>query len=179
MTDVFRAWPRYCEENVWHLCGELPDPASARVAFVSNAQRGVAFWCQRAATEGAPIAWDYHVILLVPGAGGEWHVLDPDSRLDMPAAAGLYLRESFRPLPPHLDRFAPRFRLVPADVYRAELRSDRSHMRAADGSWHSPPPPWPCIGSGTNLMEFVDPESDLPGEWLDLPQVRARVTPPG
>ena len=52
--------------------------------------------------------------------------------------------------------FKAQFRLIPADRYVKLLQTDRSHMRDAQGGWLSPPPPWSCIGQGSNLMEIVD-----------------------
>ena len=59
--------------------------------------------------------------------------------------------------------------------YRELLRSDRSHMRRANGAWLRPPPPWPCIGSGgSNLTCFVDMLASFAGEVLDLGGLRRR-----
>jgi hypothetical protein len=169
-------WPFYCEENIWHACGELPlDVGEALVAFISNPARLVAMWCQRSAhSSEEPVIWDYHVILLMRREA-VWQVLDPDSTLPAPAPAARYLGASFPPLPEEWARQRPRFRLVPAADYRRELRSDRSHMRAPDGSWLREPPPGPCIGQGTNLMRFVDTEADFLGEVCDLAGLRARL----
>ena len=169
-------WPCYCEENVWHACGELPpDVGEALVAFISNPSRLVAMWCQRSATSaGESVIWDYHVILLMRREA-VWQVLDPDCALPVPAPAERYLDFSFPPLPEQWAQQRPRFRLVPAADYRRELCSYRSHMRAPDGSWLSPPPPGPCIGQGTNLMRFIDTEADFLGEVCDLEGLRRRL----
>jgi hypothetical protein len=165
MSDSAPYWPCYCEENVWHLCG--PDlPAGACVLVVSNRARSVAFWHQKAARDGSgPVVWDYHVILALPGETGPL-VVDPDTTLGPLVTLPAYVRQTFPPpLPPEL---APRFRIVPAAVYRRELRTDRRHMRRPDGSFSAPPPPWPPIGQGSNLARFIDLEQEFWGEVVEL-----------
>ena len=106
--------PYYCEENVFHLAA---DPLVAKrpreVVFISNAGRSCAVWHQRAARRpGAPMVWDYHVVLLV---GAPWEVWDLDTTLGMPVPAAHYVRRSMREgLAEDLE---PRFRVVPADVF--------------------------------------------------------------
>jgi hypothetical protein len=173
-------WPRYCEENVWHLCGALgEDVDEAFAVFVSSPGERVAVWCQRAGRgRDRVIAWDYHVVLL-QRRGALWEFVDPDSTLSAvpgaPVPAAEYLDRSFRPLPRLYATLRPRFRLVPAADYRRHLCSDRSHMRTRSGRWHSPPPPWPCIGEGTNLMRFVDMRGAWLGEVLDLAGLSERL----
>ena len=169
-------WPYYCEENIWHACVELPaDVDEALVVFISNTARAVAVWHQRSAPSAEePALWDYHVILLMR-RGSTWTVLDPDSTFAMPAPAASYLEATFPPLPDELGEHRPEFRLVPAADYRREFRSDRSHMRAPDGNWLSPPPPGPCIGEGTNLMDFVNTGADFLGAVCDLEGLRQRI----
>ncbi|MCA9558844.1 MAG: hypothetical protein KC583_09805 [Myxococcales bacterium] len=165
--------PYYCEENVWHLAA---DPALAaaprRVVFVSNPARQVLMFGQRAAGEVGYVVWDYHVVLLVDDAG--WQVHDLDFVGGRPAPVATWLRASF-PLtgrvPGHLE---PTLRVIDADRFRDVFSSDRSHMRAPDGGWLAPPPPWPAPGRGTNLMRFVDVEADFEGEVMDLPTFAAR-----
>lgn len=167
-------WPFYCEENVWHaLAGLGADLHSAFAIFVSNRTQRVAMWAQRVAPPDSPVLWDYHVVLGLD-TGGEWELLDVDSRLGPWLAAGRWLAASFRPLPRALAHFAPRFRLVPGATYRRELRSDRSHMRRR-GRWLHRPPPWPAIGRGTNLMRFVDLDREFLGEVLELDELRRRM----
>jgi hypothetical protein len=171
-----RYWPRYCEENVWRECEPSAlDGAEACAVFVSNTDRTVAMWEQRSAREGRPVVWDYHVFLSVRRTSS-WIVIDPDCRLtgEIPTAA--YFSRSFPDLPAGLASLRPRFRVVPAAVYREALCTDRSHMRA-DGEWLSEPPPWPAIGSGTNLMRFVDMEDAFLGEILGIDELRSRLAP--
>jgi hypothetical protein len=161
--------PYFCEENVWHLCadeGAVPAPVDERrVLFVSNARRQVLMRRQRAGGEG-PVVWDYHVVLL---AGGR--IWDLDSTLGFGVELGRWLRESFPPVDP--DR-APRFRVIDAPTYLKTFASDRSHMKGPDGRPLKPLPPWPPIGSGTNLLRFVDVESPFVGDCLDLDAVLRR-----
>lgn len=155
MSEVaqHRYAPSYCEENVWHLCGE-PRFArvEARVVFVSNAERACALWCQRSAERpGEAVVWDYHVILAARAACG-WEVWDLDTTLGAPVPLAEYLAMTFVDLrllpPPLLDELAglaPRFRVLEAELYRAEFSSDRSHMEGAGWEIRPPAPPWPAI----------------------------------
>jgi len=168
----------YCEENVWHLCGDcVADRTPAFAVFISNADRAVAIWQQRAArSAGAPLVWDYHVILIAR-SDPDWRVYDVDSRLAPGVPAREYIETCFPVLPPVLAPHAPHFRVVEAARYRATLATDRSHMRLADGTWRSPPPAGPPIGEGTNLMRFVDTQEDFEGEVLDRAALLARFAP--
>lgn len=166
--DGFRHHPFYCEENVFHLCshealGERPRSA----VFVSGALGGFVMWHQRAARRpGAPLFWDYHVILLVEDP---WEIWDLDSTLGLPVPAAHYLERSFRAdVPPEI---APRFRVVPAAELLRTLASDRSHMRRPDGTFDRPPPPWPPISAperGSNLRRFIDTGDAFLGERTSL-----------
>jgi len=173
-------WPYYCEENVWHLCEGLPNAegeAEALVIFISNAARSVAVWNQRAAdAPDEALLWDYHVILATRAdATREWEIIDHDSLLPCPAPAETYLAESFPNLPDRWARHLPRFRVLPAALYRRELCTDRRHMRTDDGGWRSPPPPGPPLGEGSNLMDFVDMEAEFLGEIVDLRALKRRL----
>lgn len=166
-------WPRYCEENVWHLCGALPvEIARAHVLLISNAHRGVAMWSQRATgSRTQPVVWDYHVVLL--GLLDDlWQIWDADYGRPSPELAERYLDASFLPLPDEYAGLRPRFRIVEADVYRRTLCSDRHHMQAPDGSWLSPPPPTAPIGSGSNLMRLIDTQADFVGRVCNLRSLR-------
>lgn len=173
---VFRWVPFYCEENVFHLCREpLLEGRPRAVAFISNPAGAVAMWNQRAARQpGEAILWDYHVVLLVQEP---WEVWDLDTTLGLPVPAAEYLARSFhRGLPAEL---MPRFRVVDAAGFLETFASDRTHMRSPDGTYQSPPPPWPPIGvpdREPNLMRFVNMTEPFVGELLDLAQLSARVS---
>jgi len=167
--------PFYCEENAYHLCMH---PALAQrepaALFIRGQGEVCVMWHQRAAeAPGEPVFWDYHVVVLVKRP---WEIWDLDSTLGCPVAAGRYLRRSFRPelaLPPEL---APRLRLVDAATLAASFASDRSHMRAADGTFREPPPPWPAIGAGpSTLARFLAHGDPIAGEELGLPELLRRV----
>jgi hypothetical protein len=171
----------YCEENVWHLCAHARVAAAERrVLFVSNADRRVAMWGQRAAaTRGHGIAWDYHVVLLLRHSGQRWQIWDLDAHDPGPRSATGWLRESFEPTELLPRRYAPRFRMVESADYRRHLRSDRRHMLLSDGTLMQPPPPWqPIVGEppacapedgGSNLARFVDTQDPgFLGQLFDL-----------
>ena len=177
MTDRSRFLyaANYCEENVWQL-SRAPVLSGRRrgALFISNRDRHCPLWAQRAATQpDQPVVWDYHVVLLTLGPA---QIFDLDSTLPFPCDARDYLRATF-PLAGALpEPFAPRFRFVPAEVLDGSFASDRSHMRATDGSWRSPPPPWPAIATAAATMTlpaFVDMTSEGPGIRLDLTSLGA------
>lgn len=113
-----------------------------------------------------PVVWDYHVVLLMDGM-----VYDLDTRLDFPTPLERWLDATFPMEVPPVYR--PRFRIVDGDRFLARFESDRSHMKSEDG-WAAPPPPWPPISKGSNLMRFVDTETPFEGEVFDLEALRHR-----
>ncbi|MBL8968404.1 MAG: hypothetical protein JNG85_15465 [Spirochaetaceae bacterium] len=173
----------YCEENVLRL---LSSPALAGrrawALLVSNPGRSVAMRAQRAGRppEGL-VSWDYHVlaVALLEGPEGEAaYALDLDSLLAFPVRLADYLAGSFAAAADPAGR--PLFRLVPAARYAAELASDRSHMRAPDGSWLVPPPSWEAPGGGrpSNLLDWIDMGKPSPGAVLDPAGLRAFAARP-
>lgn len=185
MSDAPAYCPYYCEENIWQLCADPRVGAGRRmVLLISNRARRVAMWGQRIASDPTlPIAWDYHVVLLVQPPEQPWRLWDLDAAVAPPERASVWLERSFRDiglLPPEL---APRFRLVTAADYRRFLRSDRRHMRRVDGSPIQPPPSWPppqgevvpgYEDDGSNLDRFLDTEDPtFLGRVFDLPELRA------
>ncbi|HEY8427041.1 MAG TPA: hypothetical protein VIL20_01650 [Sandaracinaceae bacterium] len=175
-SAAHRYAPFYCEENVWWLAQEPRLAGLPReVVMVSNEARAVACFAQRAApSEGAPVVWDYHVVLAVRRPEGV-EVEDLDCTRGFPLEAGDWLEATFGParaLPP---RYAPRFRVIDADAYVSLFSSDRAHMRAPDGGWLAPEPPWPAIVRGpSNLLRLADVTDPFVGELLDLTGLRAR-----
>ena len=169
--------PRYCEENVWHLCQE-PYFASldSKVVVISNERRACAFWHQRAAHGiGVPTIWDYHVVVLV--YANHWCVWDLDSTLGLPVSAREYFSETFRDLPPGFTMFSPCFRIMKAADYVERFSSDRSHMRDRDGGWLAPPPPWPLILNGElpSLPSMFDFRPERRPEPITLKQMYCLV----
>ncbi len=165
-----RYWPFFCEENIWHLCSDrvsmdTPDD-ERRVVFVSNPRRQVAMRYQRAGGKTG-VVWDYHVVLLA--AGRLW---DLDTTLGFGISSALWLEESFVAEP-----LEPRFRVIDAPTFVASFASDRSHMIGPDGRPLKPLPPWPPIGTGTNLMRFVDMVEPFLGEVTDAEGLRAMMEP--
>src|SRR5262245_31338166 len=125
---------------------------TAQVVFISNRDRACAMWKQRA---GDPIVWDYHVVLHC-----QWLIYDYDSRLGSPVPLHRWIEGTFPiQVPPF---FAPMFRVIDAARFLEVFASDRSHMRSEEG-WQRLPPEWPTIGSGMNLMQFVDMEAEVEG----------------
>ncbi|MCH9681053.1 MAG: hypothetical protein K0V04_06450 [Deltaproteobacteria bacterium] len=175
-TGRHRYCAYYCEENVWQLCDDAAVVGSARAAIViSNPWRKVGIRCQRAApTPGEPVVWDYHVILAAH-ARGRWSVWDLDSTLGAPVPLSTYLRASFDYPEGFGEPLAARFRVVEAQRYRTMLCTDRRHMRNADGAYLAPPPAWPTIGEGSNLMQWVDMEASFEGDVVELAALPAAL----
>lgn len=167
----------YCEENVWRLLArpELEQTASWAV-IVSNALRDVVMLRQ---LSGRPldglVHWDYHVFAVIAEPVVGRLALDLDSELPFPCPLSRFLEDSF---PAGVQRaYEPRFRVIRGDEYVAELVSDRSHMRAADGSWLAPPPPWPAPGAGSgrasDFMRWTDALARSPGALYDRARMAA------
>ncbi|MEZ4435474.1 MAG: hypothetical protein R3F65_23975 [bacterium] len=166
--------PFYCEENIWHLAGRFAAD-DARVVFISNPSRQCLLLGQRAGGESAgEVVWDYHVVLFARDVEG-WQVWDLDCTAGAPLPARRWVDGTFA-LDGHTpSAFDPKCRLIVAATFVARFASDRRHMRAAAGGWQAPPPPWPPIGDGFNLMRWVDlDDRSMPGEIVDLAGLRAR-----
>lgn len=170
----FEYAPFYCEENIWWLA-RRPELKHGEVAILFNPDGLCVLFEQRAAEPGEPLGWDYHVVLGAAGTEGHCQVWDLDSRLGAPVAAELWFAASFPDVERWPKRYVPRFRLLSAAEYVASLSSDRSHMRRADGTYREPPPPWPAIGNvPANLTQLTDGSRSVPGELLELAQLRRR-----
>lgn len=174
MTGPIPYQPFWCEENIWHLAAHPAPGAGERVVLViTGAVDEVACWNQRAGHPGQPVLWDYHVVLAVRSAA--WEVWDLDTRLGAPLAFTAWLQGTF-PMPERVRApYQPRFGVFAAEAWIAGLRSDRSHMRRADGGWQHPPPSWPMIsGAGFTLAEAIATARD----GLDRDQLVARLQRP-
>ncbi len=143
-SHQLRYQPFYCEENIWWLCAEPPPGVSIeQVIFVAGRHGICPIAEQRAGGADAVAWWDYHCIAL----DQEQRIWDLDSRLPLPVAASIWLDRSFPQAAELPAPLQPLFRLVLGAHYLHDFRSDRRHMRSADGGWQQPPPPWACIGS--------------------------------
>lgn len=161
----------YCEENIWHLCGEpkLRD-AEKYVVWIGGQQSYHPFWYQRVSVDPEmPVWWDYHVVLLVWSQG--WKVWDLDTSLSLPVDAGVYFSQTFR----LADELV--FRVMDSEYYRQVFSSDRSHMMNAGRQWLSAPPEWPFIQNGrltfAEMRDFADCSH---GELLNIEGLRKRFT---
>ncbi|MBI2379056.1 MAG: hypothetical protein HYV07_33990 [Deltaproteobacteria bacterium] len=162
----------YCEENVRQA--SLDPRLSSRpraVVLITNERKTAAVFSQRSAEVGQPAVWDYHVILVV--ADPDLAVIDLDSTLPLPCPLAAYVDEALAPTLHLPSALRPRFRVAAGDVYAERLWTDRSHMRRTDGSWIQPPPEWdaPLPSNGVPLAEWIDLESDAPGEVVQLPEL--------
>merc|ERR1712178_477949 len=92
-------------------------------------------------------------------SGGPFAVYDLDSKLPWGTPFRDYAKYTFFPEKPLKAEYEQLFRVVPAERYIAAFASDRSHMRARDGVWASPPPAWLPIQTNAcahNLPDFLD-----------------------
>jgi hypothetical protein len=167
--------PFYCEENAWWLCADPAlGPGERQVVFVVSLAGRVPLLGQRLAPPGRALAWDYHVVT-VDGAGQVW---DLDSRLALPSPGLDWLDSSFALAGRLPVVYGPRFRVLGASDFRRDFASDRRHMRDRRGRWLRPPPPWPAIGTGSNLGHYLDPLAPRPGRLMDLAGLRAWLAGP-
>ena len=152
----------YCEENVYKLIKNLnsksPDVLSnAYVVFISNENRCVPLWNQRAGREEDGLTlWDYHVILLYKGVDLQSTlVYDLDTRLPFPVELPLYLVKAICNDDGLEENFHRKFRVIPGAEYLCNLSSDRRHMKSDDG-WMQLPPSWSCIQGKENISHNLD-----------------------
>jgi len=167
-------WPFYCEENVWRLaCDPRFHGRRAWAILVTNARKTVAMWSQRATGDPTvPVIWDYHVVLGVAGAQphGEAEIWDVDCTRGVPLPLRGWIEATFHPR--STATMAPRFRVIDAQVYRTQLRTDRRHMKDAERGWKQPPPPWPVVSPGeSNLRAWLDLQIPEPGQVVALDEL--------
>lgn len=169
----------YCEENAWRLLAR-PGFESACAVLVFGADGAVAVGGQRLGSgPRLSVVWDYHAFVL--DKGPEPEILDFDCALGFRLPARDYIEAAFDGLVPR-GVLEPLFRCVPAADFVRRFWSDRSHMRAADGSWLRPPPPWASPADAAvdlpaeerlRLADLIDPGSACGGKILDLGEFRA------
>jgi hypothetical protein len=168
----FHYQPFYCEENAWWLCAEPAlGPGPRQVVFITNRAGLCPFLNQRAAAPGRLIGWDYHCVVL----DGQGRIWDLDTRLGLPVHGRDWLAGSLPFLARLTAELKPFFRVVPAADYRRDFASDRGHMRLSGGGWEHAPPPWPAIGRGMNLPDYLRLSGDGPGELIDAGTFAARL----
>jgi hypothetical protein len=163
----FDYWPLFCEENVWQLCCHPHFTKHKTFAvFISNEAKTCTLWRQQSASKkGSPVIWDYHVVLFVrfeAHENGHWTVWDLDSDLALGISVEDYLTQTFLPLAPGFGHYAPTFRVVEGELFKARFCSDRQHMKNGDGTWKSQPPLWPVITceDGLTLTELLKMDED-------------------
>lgn len=148
----------YCEENIWHLC-QHPELAGLvkKVLFVSSTNKNCAFHFQKDSVDGAPVWWDYHVILFVSKDNSEL-IFDLDSSLDQPTPLQDYLRLTFQNLDEKNESSRPIFKAIDSADYLTGFFSDRGHMKNAEGDWIFEPPHWPMIENNKDLpiQDLID-----------------------
>jgi len=178
-----RYQPFYCEENIWCLAQRADlFVGPTEVVFIVGPDRRdarVACWYQRAAREGEPVLWDYHVVLaerrLNADGSGTVFVWDLDTRLPCPCPAALWVAATFQDSSRVNERYHPRWRVTASDIYVRELATDRSHMRDERGRWRRPPPPWQPPGApAMNLARWIGMEPGGPAVVLDRAGLAAR-----
>jgi hypothetical protein len=160
--------PYFCEENVLQLLQSSHLPESRCAMFISNANKTVAMWGQKASrNKNEPVVWDYHVVLLLPKDG---LVLDLDNREKLVWPLREWLEYSFRKdlTPEHL---VPMFRIISKKEFETKFSSDRSHMlNPESGLPLKPFPKWEAPFNSTlgmNLMRWVDVSDTIGGTVVD------------
>lgn len=179
MLGPWRYAQYFCEENVWQLLADARvHEREAYAVFITNRDRQVAMWAQRAAlVPGTPVVWDYHVVAALRGERG-FEIWDLDCAEGCPLPFLRWRYASFDAAREIPEELRPRFRLVSADDYRRRFSSARAHMRGPDGTFLQTPPPWAPIvppGEPPNLQRFLDLEAPFIGEVLDLAGLSARL----
>uniref|UniRef100_UPI003AAAD72D protein N-terminal glutamine amidohydrolase-like n=1 Tax=Centroberyx gerrardi TaxID=166262 RepID=UPI003AAAD72D len=154
------------EENVWKLCEFIQTERTAPldevfVVFISNENRTVPLWKQKAGHGDQPVIWDYHVVLLQVRQAVSL-VYDLDSLLPFPCSLQLYSAQALRSDRRIKPAYCRKLRVIPADSFLQNFASDRSHMKDADGAWRMPPPPYPPIHTAECQMNLDPPISMQP-----------------
>ncbi len=173
--ENYRYHAYYCEENIWHLC-QQPELQNSEVVVIASKGDVFPILCQRAAvTPDTPLFWDYHVVLLWHSKN-EHYILDFDTTLPFCIPITRYIQRSFVDEQQLNAQFIPLLRVMSANEYIANLQSDRSHMKTADG-WLAEPPSWSPISTcSSNLHQFTDMTDDEFGQVLTVSQWLNRLS---
>ncbi len=159
--------PYYCEENAWRLAQRLAAQGHApELVILTNAQRQVLVFAQRAAGAAPYVVWDYHAV--VRFAGQVWD-LDCTAGCPLPTAA--WVSACFPYPPDRWPEYAPVFRVAPWAEAATAFTTDRRHMRGPDGGWLQPPPPWapPTRPDAPHtLPDWLRTQGDGPGRLCTL-----------
>lgn len=108
-----------------------------------------------------PVIWDYHVVGLEQTPGG-FTVWDPACTEGYPLCSARWTEANFPTPDPSV-----RFRVIEADAYLQNFKSDRRHMISGVT------PPWPKISQDeNNLDEYRSVAPGPPGAVMDLEQWR-------
>ena len=157
----------YCEENSWKLI-QRDSFADASAMFITNPNRQVAIWQQRAANEAGFVIWDYHVFVVSFDRQLVW---DLDSRLGAPVSLKDWTKGSFPTANINAciaGNLSPMFHVIEREHFINVFRSDRSHM-LVEGQYTQTPPAWPKISEAeSNLMEYLDQSLETKGKWYSL-----------
>ncbi|XP_006458497.1 hypothetical protein AGABI2DRAFT_64499 [Agaricus bisporus var. bisporus H97] len=159
----------YCEENVYLLCEDFMSRKDVCerwdiwVVFISNETKTVALWDQKVAREpGAPVLWDYHVILVLESTKA-FKAANSDCENETQTARSwvydfdtlitpvpcTWLVSEVRGVAPYIYPLMLKensmFRLIPGSIFINYFASDRSHMLIPDQGreaaiYISPPP---------------------------------------
>ncbi|KAK1278844.1 Protein N-terminal glutamine amidohydrolase [Acorus gramineus] len=170
-ASLFTHTPFYCEENVYLLCKKLcaigvadPFAIDLFVVFISNENRQVPLWCQKASKHvDGLVLWDYHVICIQSKRSRDRHTLplvwDLDSSLPVPFPLNRYSNEVVRPSVSLHSKYKRLFRVVHAPTFLRCFASDRRHMKDLNGNWQAKPPTYDPIvsedGTVNNLDEYI------------------------
>ena len=176
-TNNFNYAACYCEENIWQLAQEdCFRGHETIVVIISGHGPYRKLWFQRSSEDaGAPVLWDYHVVLLSQQNG--WQVWDLDTTLGSPVSAITYFSKTFLQEDSDPEQNDVIFRLIPAPEYVENFSSDRSHMWLPSGNWAAPPPLWPMIinGKSSTLIDWLDVRNEAPGKVLTLAELMRDV----
>ena len=155
----------FCEENIWKLGQRLvaseKTPTLKYVLLLSNHERHIPLYHQQHSSQGQPVIWDYHVILL---DANKQLIYDFDSHLPFPIAANHYFQETV--MSSAIPEWRVWVRAIPLPDYLAHFSSNRAHMLTQNAALPSVWPDYPPIIAQTQpitLMRYLDFEQDITG----------------